>query len=109
MIKLLDASREGRLEEIIDLVKYQGVNVNSTSKVEQLDMPFPRHRELTHDFMYRQLLETPVMLAAHHGHLPAVKALVSLDSDLLAVDKVTLHLSLLIMGPAFHVPCIISV
>jgi hypothetical protein len=84
----MEAAREGKLEEIIDLVRYQGVDVNSTSKVCLLHLYLLTHQLLNNIVVHLQLMETAVMLAAHNGHVSAVKSLVSMNADLMATDKV---------------------
>jgi hypothetical protein len=87
----MEAAREGKLEEIIDLVRYQGVDVNSTSKVCLLYLCLLTHQRLNTGnivVFHLQLMETAVMLAAHNGHVAAVKSLVSMNADLMATDKV---------------------
>lgn len=40
------------------------------------------------DYYHLQLLETPIMLASNYGHVEVVKALIGMEADLKATDKV---------------------
>ena len=100
VVKLLDAAKCGRVDEVIEIITEKDVDANCTTKVyfsKPLCRSFFWPFELCFTFQFsnyyfpliQQLLETPMILAAQNGHLKVVQALLDVYADVRAVDKVS--------------------